>query len=237
MPILIMICMPPASAEHAGRLTHIEGTVAILRDGAEKWRGARPGMPVRTGDQLYAREESFAEIIYANGAILRMDENTKIVIESASETTAKTGSRLGSVWVNMRKLVGPGKQFELSSPTATAAIRGTRFQMTTAKDSSTDVSVFEGNVAVGPSSSQKRRKEKEKEPRLREPAEMPGPEEIPGPFEVPLSQWKTIVAGQRISVRADGAFAQKSFDTAEAARSPFVKKNMARDAALEQDAK
>jgi hypothetical protein len=160
-----------------------------------------------------------------------MDEETKIVIKSATteQTVTKTG--VGNVWVNMKKLTVQGRGFDLSTPTATASIRGTVFQASTSNDSSTDVSVFDGKVAVGLSDDIK--KPASKKPSLEEPVEVPGPEEIPGPYEVSLDQWKIIVAGQKISVCKDGKFAQEKFDGSKAAASDsFVKKNLALDKQL-----
>jgi hypothetical protein len=49
---------------------------------------------------------------------------------------------------------------------------------------------------------------------------------------VSLEQWQTIVAGQKISVRNDGKYAQESFDMKAAAQAKFVKKNQELDKEL-----
>ncbi|MBD3393753.1 MAG: hypothetical protein GF418_16600 [Chitinivibrionales bacterium] len=223
-------------AEEAGRLSIVEGKVSLLRSGSEKWVPARPNMGLKTGDQLYTREESFAEVTYVTGAVLRMDENTKITLTAASKTGTKTKSGVGNVWVNMRKLVRTGgKKFELATPTALASIRGTKFNATTNPDSSTDIAVFDGTVAVGPSGDAGERKGEEKRPDGLAPGEVPGPEEVPGPYEVTLEEWRSIIAGQRIRIRGDGKFSQEAFDVTEArAKDAFVKKNAALDKKLEE---
>ena len=76
--------------------------------------------------------------------------------------------------------------------------------MQTAQDSSTAVRVFEGTVSVGPSDALKKAIKEKKVAPPGEPTEVPGPEEVPGPYEVTLEQWRSIVAGQQISVRTDG---------------------------------
>lgn len=225
-----------AGAESVAKITSIEGTASVLRKSAADWRNAKPGTPLEVGDQVYTREESFAEIRYAAGAVLRMDEKTKVTIEASSEKTVKTKSAIGSVWVNMQKLISTGKSFEVSTPTAVAAIRGTVFDMSYTPDSASYVAVFEGRVAVGPSDSLKKKLEQEKmekpKPKIEEPVEVPGPEEIPGPYEVSLEQWRTIVAGQKISVRKDGKFAQEKIDMTAVEKEKFVKKNLEMDKEL-----
>ena len=221
-------------AESVAKLTSIEGVVQVMKKGAQDWRSAKPGMPLEVGDQLYTREESFAEIKYSIGTVLRMDEKTKITIDSSTEKTVKTKSAIGSVWVNMKKLISKGRQFEVSTPTAVAAIRGTVFDMSCVPDSASYVAVFEGKVAVGPTDELKKKIEQEKKKAVKteEPVEVPGPEEIPGPYQVSLEQWRAIVAGQKISVRNDGKFAQEKMDMEAVAKEKFVAKNQELDKAL-----
>jgi hypothetical protein len=90
-------------------------------------------------------------------------------------------------------------------------------------------------VAVGPTDSLKKAIEKKKVIPPGGPTEVPGPEEVPGPYEVTLQQWRSIVAGQQISVRADGTFAQKDFDMKAAAEDAFVKKNQELDKKLKDE--
>lgn len=229
--VIIGACVLASYAESAGKISLIEGKVSVLKKDAETWRDACVNMPLEVGDAVYAMGESFAEIVYTSGAILRMDEETKVIIEAVSDKGIKTNTPVGNVWGNMRKLVTSKKEFELSSPTATAAIRGTVFAMNTRQDSSTDVSVYEGKVAVGPS------KEAQQVAPLQsqERHEVPGPSEIPGPYEVTLDQWRTIVAGQMISVNKEGKFAQKKFSVDKASKNSFVKKNLAMDKNLEKE--
>jgi hypothetical protein len=221
-------------AENVAKITSIEGEASVLKKDATDWRNAKPGTPLDVGDQIYTREESFVEIRYSIGTMLRMDENTKVTIESSTDKTVKTKNALGSVWVNMRKLITTGKQFEVSTPTAVAAIRGTVFDMTYMPDSVSYVNVFEGKVAVGPSDDLKKQLEQEKKnaAKVEEPQEVPGPEEVPGPYEVPLDQWRTIVAGQKIAVRKDGKFAQEKIDMASAEKEKFIRRNLAMDKEL-----
>lgn len=214
------------AAEPAARITRIDGVASLMRKDGDKWRQAKPNTPLSVGDQLYTESESFIEIRYHTGAILRMDEKTKIILESSSEKSLATKSPLGKIWVNMKKLTTQGTEFQVSTPTATAAIRGTIYKLTTDQDSSSTVDVYDGKVAVGPSDrlKQEQKKEEAQQPGSEGVGEVPGPEEIPGPYEVSLETWLTIVAGQRIAIRNDGKFAQGDFDP-DATEEAFVKKN------------
>jgi hypothetical protein len=236
IPALVIVILTAAAmtacAEAVARITLLEGSVGVMRKGSDQWRDAKPSMPLNAGDALYTREESFAEIRYAIGTVLRMDEKTKITLEASSEKTLKTRSAVGDVWVNMKKLLSKGKEFEVSTPTAVAAIRGTVFRIKSNRDSSAEVDVYDGKVAVGPSDELRQKMHPVKPAGSPEkPVEVSGPEEIPGPFEVPLTQWRDIVAGQKIEVRPDGTFKLDKFDRAAAAEK-FIKRNEALDREL-----
>jgi len=230
LAVILLSVTVCTAAEPAARITLIEGTASILRQGAAEWANARPNMPLSIGDELFCRTESFVEIRYAMGTVVRMNENTKIVVREATGDAVKTDNPIGGVWVNMKKLTGKSKSFEMTSPTAVASIRGTVFQMTTGADSTTAVDVFDGKVAVGPSDELNKMLQAAKPPSPPgESGEVPGPEEVPGPYEVPLEQWTMIVAGQRISVKKNGTYAQDQFDMKTAGQDSFVKKNQELD--------
>lgn len=220
------------ASESAARISLMEGHADILRNGAKVWITAKPEMTLQTGDQIYSGKESFVELIYKNGEIARLDENSKLIIEESTPEKVSSTTMLGTVWVNMKKLTSTRRNFQLSSPTAIAAIRGTIFQMTAGTDSLTEVRVYNGKVAVGPTENLKSRIELEKkEGRIKEPQEAPGPHEIPGSYEVPLEQWRLIIAGQRISVRPDGNFSTEQFDSLKT-EPFFIKKNIELDKQL-----
>ncbi|MBD3242478.1 MAG: hypothetical protein GF331_17955 [Chitinivibrionales bacterium] len=235
-------------AKPTATITTIEGTASVLPSGADKWRTARPNMPLRIGDQVYSREQSFVEIRYMSGAVVRMNENTKLTLQESTDKGVKSHNPLGNVWVNMQKITRK-RSFEMSSPTAVAAIRGTVFQMQTDEDSATSVRVYDGKVQVGPSAALQKRLEKlQQEQDDQEgtqqqdtppdgPQTVPGPEEIPGPYEVTLEEWHAIVAGQMISVRPDGKYAQEEFDPDKASLEEFVKKNRELDEQLLEEGK
>jgi hypothetical protein len=214
-------------AEPDATVTRIEGKALLCKNGTAVWRDARLNMPLQPGDQLKSGAESLVEITYRRGAIMRLDENSICSIKKSSETAVSTSVPKGNVWVNMKKLTAAGTDFDVSTPTAVAAIRGTVFQMQSLPDSSADVAVFDGKVAVGLSDEGKKRT-LPPENSISTPHEIPGPTEVPGPYEVTLDQWKTILAGQRISIHSNGTYATSPFQLKEKFDT-FVEKNRALD--------
>ena len=133
----------------------------------------------------------------------------------------------GKIWANIKKLGQRNYDFEVTSSTATAAIRGTIFRMDEL-DSSTVVSVYDGKVAVGPGADLK--EQYKTNAKTLERKEVSGPKEVPGPYEVSLMDWVNIVKGHRISIKRDGKFAQEKIDMkSEVTSDDWVKFNMERD--------
>ncbi|MFP4681120.1 MAG: FecR domain-containing protein [Chitinispirillaceae bacterium] len=221
----LLICSQSIAIEPQAQISRINGEAKITRKGSSRSRSVRINMPVAVGDKISSGKESMVEITFKKGEVVRMDENSILKVEKSDDKTVRTSSQIGNLWVNMKKL-SKRRDFELSSPTAVAAIRGTIFHMGTDKDSTTAVSVFDGKVAVGLNKEVKKKIEKQKS--CGEPVEVPGPEEVPGPYEVSLDQWMDIVAGQKISVRKDGKYATEEFNKEQG--DEFMKKNMNYDA-------
>ena len=229
--MVVFWCSTGIYADAAAKITRIEGAAQIMKKSADTWRPARLNMPVQIGDRLATDVESLIEITYRHGAVLRLGELSKCSIRQVSDDAVSTSVPQGNVWVNMKKLSSVGRQFDVSTPTAVAAIRGTIFQLQALPDSSAEVAVFDGKVAVGLSDNGKKRVHSLETVENGGPIEVPGPTEVPGPYEVTLDQWRTIIAGQRISIRSDGRFSTESFDLKKKLDA-FVEKNRALDSEI-----
>jgi len=76
-------------AGSVAKIKRIDGTVSVLKKGAEKWRTARVNMPLSEGDAVYSREESFAEIVIESDQLetgmKRFEEVAGILKENFSE--------------------------------------------------------------------------------------------------------------------------------------------------------
>jgi hypothetical protein len=208
--LLIIGCLClMVSAQNAAKITLIQGKAGIQKKNSNEKRVAKVSMPLQVGDILSTGTETLVEITYNNGEIARIGDKTEFTIVTATDKLVQTQVPLGKVWVNMKKLTSQGREFEMVSPTATAAIRGTVFNMAASGDSSATVSVYNGRVAVGLTGTPND-KTNERDINVHE---VPGPSEVPGPYEVSMTQWLVIVAGQQITVRADKKYASQAFDT------------------------
>lgn len=212
----------------AARIQMIQGSADVFKAATSKSSVARVGMPLGVGDTLRSHQESFVEVLFDNGEVIRLDENSVLAIDRVDSQKAVSSLPVGRVWVNMKKIVSH-RAFDVSTPTAVAAIRGTIYDMRAGEDLSVDVGVYDGKVAVGPSAGLRKKLQSapSDKPAGGEPVQVPGPTEIQGPHEVTLEQWQTIVAGMRIKIAPHGAFLTSQIETVE--RDSFTSKNISLD--------
>lgn len=130
------------------------GTVKIRRGNGPKWIDARPNMPLFQSDAVRTFVESEAELATFEGTVISLGENTTLELSTFSQsspTEQQTQIRIlsGKVLSNVAKLTSTKSKFEFETPTATAAIRGTRvgFDVT---GNQTQIRVYEGKVYVTP---------------------------------------------------------------------------------------
>ena len=201
-----------------GKISYVEGVAQIIARG--KTKAVKVNMVLKQGYTIVTQSDSRVEVTYSNGDIIRIDKNSSITLEG-SATQGKPRLKKGDLWSNIKKLSKGKSGFQVQTPTATAAVRGTIFQVQV-RDSSSTVKLFEGKVDVGPPG------KKEKTASTWGP-----PVEVSGPSEVTLDSWLSLDPGQMIHVNLDGTYLSESFDEAAAIdQSSWEKFNKARDKEL-----
>lgn len=161
--ILLIFCMNlpglAQSGERKCRIKSIVGEVKVRRSSSSKWIKARPNMPLKEKDAVRTFVESQAEIEISDGSLINLEENTTFELSSytvGNKGAEKTGLKIlsGNLMANVKKLVNSKSKFEFETPTAVAAIRGTRVGFEVEK-TKTNIEVYEGKVYVTPKGSRK----------------------------------------------------------------------------------
>jgi hypothetical protein len=188
-----------------GVVTCVEGSAALIRKGS----GAAENLVVNTvvvpGDKIKTSVNGRVEIIINRETVVRLKEKTTAVIEAyrnsgKDQGKTKVGFSVGAIWTKMKKFQDKISRFELELPNAVAGVHGTVYQTSVNTDSSAEVKVFSGEVAVqgkggegGASGASNGHGKGVKE--------VAGPSEVQGPTEVNLETWVRIVkAMQKISI-------------------------------------
>jgi hypothetical protein len=132
----------------AGSVSAIVGSAMVKRQSAGNWLKAKIKLPVFENDAVNTGEESRCEIALSGDKVIRLGEKTLAIISSQEQANSKVKATRGAVWVNVKHLVN-SRSFEVSSPTAVAAIRGTVFNIN-CDTNAAQYMVFRGAVAVTP---------------------------------------------------------------------------------------
>ncbi len=120
-----------ASAKQFATLTVLEGQVEVAEDGGD-FGPARDGQPLSQGDVVRTGDDGRAEIEYFEGSLTRLDFDTEFELEELA-TLDGTSTRIvgnktkGQTWNRVTKLADADSRFEIKTPNATAAVRGTLF--------------------------------------------------------------------------------------------------------------
>ncbi len=218
--------------EKIGAITFVlgkSGEVRVLRVKQDLWMPAKTKTPIHVGDKLNTQAESRCEVKLTDGSVIRLGENSTFDFEkslvSRNKRSFDASLSQGKIWANIVSLVW-GEKFEIKSPTAVCAIRGTIYGIEA--DSTTRVSVYDGQVDVGPT--QALRDQLQQTPRpAGPPQQIPGPTQVPGPYQVSLEQWVRLVKGYQLEVRPNGRYAQSPINQQRNLQNDWVQWNLARD--------
>lgn len=133
-------------------LTHVLGKVLIQPSGSASARDAKVGDVVGSGDKVETKADGLAEIMLENNNVINLKPNSVITMTelSANPTTGIYVNRLyadmGKFRIQVEKMSG-ASTFEVRTPTAVAAVRGTQFYVDV-EQVKTLLAILEGTVAA-----------------------------------------------------------------------------------------
>ena len=148
IPVLLLKGVPTA-----GIVTFIKGEVAILYADSKTWKSIENGEEINEGGLIKTGANSGLEITYDNGISVILRDNTKLkVTDSRSKSSVHHLYRMflniGRAVTNIKKDTGINSRFEIRSPSAVAAARGTEFRVAVDQEAITRCEVMGGKVAV-----------------------------------------------------------------------------------------
>lgn len=159
-----LVCAGSSSAKDkpaapAASLEAAAGSVTVERGGAAP-RAAKAGDPLADGDAVATGAKSTALVRLADGSRLKLRESSRLVLYLPKERAPWTEVLLtaGSAFAKVTKRAA-GAEFRVRTPSAVAAVRGTRFFTAYGRERAGNrdlwVCVDEGAVEVGTNASKK----------------------------------------------------------------------------------
>ena len=241
--LLITLIINLSAQQPFGKITLPLGKVEVSQD--NRWSKAKPNQPVFQGNIIRTQPKSRCEITLTGGGKVRIGENSELELNDADVKPMvknfNANLKKGNVWVSAKAAFGEKKNIAIRTPTAVAAIRGTKYRAKAGDDESS-VKVYDGKVDVNQAKNYiEERKEKIKglgqsgsggAPKftLGTVTEVKAHTQVSGPYEVTLEEWVTLAEGMQINIRSDGKYHMFEFDKAKDAEDEFVKWNQELDA-------
>lgn len=190
-------------------VTLIQGRAFLDQKDIKKRTALSKGSFLNPGDRVTTDVQSRIEIKMPDKSIVRFDEKTTFVLESAvfnSNTKTRNinvNMILGKTWAKVPKFSGSKGRFAITTKTSVAGVRGTDFRMNVNQDNSAVLKVYEGEVAVS------KRKDIEnsgaQKEMLSKPSKLAQPHPVAGPHPVSMEEWTYIVGSlQQINIQPDG---------------------------------
>jgi ferric-dicitrate binding protein FerR (iron transport regulator) len=141
-----------AQVNASAALTVYQAAASVSRNGAD-FATAQTGAVIGAGDSVKTDAKGRAAITLPDGTITRLASNTTIRLDSAHFT--KTGNlhdvsltqQVGRTLTNVQHLVS-GATFDVHGKSATASVRGTKFEIYIKPDGTMIVKLFDGILIV-----------------------------------------------------------------------------------------
>jgi len=132
----------------------VTGSVHLITASDGRQRPLTENSHIRVGDEILSRSGS-ATIALADGSTVRVNPNSRLIFNKLTQygKAGMVDTRLrldhGGISTQVQPLERGGARFEVETPSAVAAVRGTAFSLQ-AHPGTTDLQVTEGVVAFGP---------------------------------------------------------------------------------------
>lgn len=131
----------------------LQGQVEVQRGGKGSFTALSSNSLIKTGDVVRSGQDGVAEFKWLDGTRWKITPNTEITVKKAvsnviqrSQTSELELTR-GKVFVRIMRELSHASKFEVETPTAVAAVRGTIFSVEVV-NGKTQVAVFKGHVQV-----------------------------------------------------------------------------------------
>ncbi len=134
-------------------LSVLTGSVSVQKSGGTEWMKIERGTELGPGDVIKTGNESSAKILLFDGSILEIDQGTTIVImeldlHNTGTTTIRIRQEIGKTVSRVQKLADTRSRYEIETPSAIAAVRGSTMIVDVLEDTTTTVTNVSGDIWI-----------------------------------------------------------------------------------------
>ena len=129
------------------------GDVEVQKKGKTAWEKGREGMTLEPGDKIRTAAGGQALITFFEGSTVDIQDSTEISLEEIGikadqSTTIRMKQEIGKTISRVKKLMDSGDRFEIETPSAVAAVRGSTMFVGVAITRVTSVGNMGGKITV-----------------------------------------------------------------------------------------
>jgi hypothetical protein len=151
---LIAQSWPEARVPQVATLEQVNGPVEVLVAGSGAWQPASAGAPVKPGDSIATGPLAGVTLAFFDGSMTVLEAETKVAIvqmDTKRDDSCKMivlRQEVGQTHSSVQPLLAPDARFEIETPSAVMAVRGTEFTLGVDSNGATHMEVIEGSVDV-----------------------------------------------------------------------------------------
>jgi hypothetical protein len=135
-------------------ISGLQGKVGVMKSAVGRLINAEVGMQLSEEDSLKTEPNASATVTFFDGSSIEIWGNTDIKIvdlgvnQAAGTTTILLRQEIGETISRVKKLIDPVSKYEIETPAAVAAVRGSQMFVNVAASGITQVQNIEGKISV-----------------------------------------------------------------------------------------
>lgn len=132
-------------------IVDFDGEVKIKKLGGSRWVSGAVDYVLKSEDEIKTGDQTYCILMLWDGSTVKLGDNTHVKVlslkESENTCTSKFKLFVGKMWNQVNKIANTKTSFEVETPHALAAVKGTEFEVRT--DGEVDeIMVYGGEVKV-----------------------------------------------------------------------------------------
>lgn len=145
--VCIILSFPLLAAAQEAKLLSFAGTVEIKADRDAEWAAATDGMEIKESGALRTGDDGSAVVLMPNKSKVWVKENSGLEIEQRKTLASRLALLFGKMKVRVPHLMRK-ERFEVRTPAAVCAVRGTEFTVEATPEGAMDIKVLYGEVKL-----------------------------------------------------------------------------------------
>lgn len=145
--VCFILSFPALSAAQEAKVLNLSGSVEVKADRDAEWASAEKNMEIREGGAVRTGADGAAVVLMPNKSKVWMRENSGLEIEQRKTLASRLSLLFGRMKVRVPHLMRK-ERFEVRTPAAVCAVRGTEFTVDATPEGAMDIKVLYGEVKL-----------------------------------------------------------------------------------------